>query len=143
MYHFRKRSDKYRDIFPQNVAILSDLFSQVLAGQYGNFLEVGMKKFSFGEDLLGFTHGKKIQKGKSWRKCKALYMPLNVRECHWVALVADLVKCELVVLDADIAVNTTKQMEEAVRLFYALLPLLLRDSKQFKSLGKKLDSKWS
>ena len=56
-------------------------------------------------------------------------MPLNARECHWVALVADLVKCELVVLDSNIAVNTTEQMEEAVRPLCALLPLLLRDSK--------------
>ena len=70
-------------------------------------------------------------------------MPLNVRECHWVALVVDLVKCELVMLDADIAVNTIEQMEEAVGPFCALLPLLLRDSKQFKNLEKKLDSKWS
>ena len=115
----------------------------MLAGQYGKFLEVGMKKLSFGEDLLGFTHRKKIQIGCLWRKCKALYMPLNVRECHWVALVADLVKCKLVVLDANIAINTTEQMEEAVRPLCALLPLLLRDSKQFKNLGKKLVSKWS
>ena len=70
-------------------------------------------------------------------------MPLNVREFHWVALVADLVKCELVVLDSDIAANTTEQMEEVVRPFCALLPLLLRDSKQFKNLGKKFDSKWN
>ena len=55
----------------------------------------------------------------------------------------DLVKYELVVLDSDIIVNTTEQMKEAVRPLCALLPLLLRDSKQFENLGKKLDSKWS
>ena len=55
-----------------------------------------------------------------------------------VALVADLVKCELVVLDANIAVNTTEQMEEVVGPFCALLPLLLGTLNNLKILGRNL-----
>ena len=73
----------------------------------GNFLQYkkeGLEKFELDADLLEFVKGKKLQRGRSWKTCKALYVSLNVKECHWVALCIDIIKCQILVLDSDVAV---------------------------------------
>ena len=81
-YHFKKRSDKYRDIFPQDVAILSDLFAQQLMGNFLQYKKGGLEKFELDADLLEFVKGRKLQRSRPWKKFKVLYVPLNVKGCH-------------------------------------------------------------
>ena len=82
LYHYRKWSNKYIDIFPQDVAILSDLFAQQLMGNFLQYKKDGLEKFELDADLLEFVKGRKLQRGRPWKKCKAIYVPLNVKGCH-------------------------------------------------------------
>ena len=52
-------------------------------------------------------------------------MPLNVSGCHWVALVIDIVKCQILVLDSDVAVTTSEEMGRHVRPFCVMNQLYL------------------
>ena len=65
MYRYHRRLDKYRYIFPQNVAILSDHFSQLVDSHYPNFAKAGIKKYVIEPDLITFAKGKKLVRGRS------------------------------------------------------------------------------
>ena len=107
----------------------------------GNFLQYkkeGLKKFELEADLLEFVKGKKLQRGRSWKTCKALYVPLNVKGCHWVALFINMVKCEITIFDSDVAATMKEEMGKHVRLLCAMLPLVLCMTNKFKHLGQNL-----
>ena len=103
----------------------------------GNFLQYkreGLAKFELNANLLNFVNGKKLQRGQLWKKCKTLYVPLNVKGVHWVALCIDVIKCKILVLDSDVAATTREEMGEHVRPFSAMLPVLLCKKNKFKHL---------
>ncbi|KAL5581160.1 hypothetical protein UlMin_013602 [Ulmus minor] len=111
-----------------------------------NFLQykkVGLEKFELDADLLEFIKGRKLQRGQPWKKCKALYVPLNVKGCHWVALFIDIVKCQIIIFDSDVAATTKEEMGEHVRPFCAMLPLVLRMTNKFKHLSQHLTKAWT
>ena len=64
----------------------------------------GLDKFMLDAEMLEYAKGKKIKRGRPRSKCKAIYVPINIKGCHWVALVIDIVKCSLLFLDSDVAV---------------------------------------
>ena len=59
---FGKRLDKYREIFPQDVVILNNLFAQQLMKNFLQYKREGLVKFELDVDLLEFVKGKKIQR---------------------------------------------------------------------------------
>lgn len=143
LYHYRKRLDKYRDIFSQDVAILSDLFAQQLIENFLQHKKEGLKNFELDANVLEFVKGKKLQRGRPWKKCKALYMPLNVKGSHWVALFINIVKCQITVFDSDVATTMKEEMGEHVRPLCAMLPLVLRMTKKFKHPDQHLTKAWT
>ena len=143
LFRFRQRSDKYRDIFPQNVAILSDHFSQLVDGHFPNFAKVGIAKYVVDPDLVAFAKGKKLARGRSWKNCRALYMPVNVNCSHWVCLVVNLVRCRMTVFDSDIGSNTDVKLGTAIHPFANLIPIILKATKEFDHLGAGLTKKWT
>ena len=112
----------------------------------GNFLQYkkeGLEKFELDADLLEFVKGRKLQRGQPWKKCKALYMPLNVKGCHWMVLFIDIMKCKVTVFDSDVAGTTKEEMGEHVRPFCAMLPVALRMTNKFKHLDQHLTKAWT
>ena len=73
LYLLRKRIDKYRDLLPQDVVIMNDLFAQMLIGNFLEYKREGLAKFILDAELIDYAKGKKIQRGRPWSKCKALY----------------------------------------------------------------------
>ena len=65
LYPYRRKLDKYRVIFPQNVAILSDHVSQLVDGHFPNFAIAGLKNYVIEPDLVTFTKGKKLLRRRS------------------------------------------------------------------------------
>ncbi len=143
LYRYRRRSDKYRDIFPQNVAILSDHFSQLVDGHYPNFAKLGMGKYVVEPDLVAFAKGKKLARGRSWKNCRALYVPVNVSRSHWVCLVVDLLRCQMTVFDSDIGAFTDVKLGTYIRPFANLIPIILKATNDFNHLGAALKKKWT
>ena len=70
-------------------------------------------------------------------------MPLNVKECHWVALFIDIVKCQIIVLDFNVTATTKEEMGKHVRPFYVMMPVVLHKTKKFKHLGQHLYRAWT
>ena len=105
-------------------------------------MKAGIGNFFVDKDLMDYLNGKKIQRGRLWRTCKRLYIPVNVAKIHWVALVVDLQRCSLVVLDSHLSATTANTMGEAMLLFCSMIPLMLKQSGQFKHLGENLTRKW-
>ncbi|KAL5563696.1 hypothetical protein UlMin_033443 [Ulmus minor] len=123
----RKRSHKYKDLFPQDVAIMNDLFCQQLMGNFLEYKRQGRQNFVLDADLVDYIKGKKVQRGRPWSKCKAVYVPLNINGKHWVALVINLVNCSLIVLDNDVRLTKSDDMGNHVRPFCVMIPLILGD----------------
>ena len=112
----------------------------------GNFLQYkkeGLEKFELDDDLLEFVKGRKLKRGQPWKKCKALYMPLNVKGCHWMVLFIDIMKCKVTVFDYDVTGTTKEEMGEHVRPFCAMLPVALRMTNKFKHLDQHLTKAWT
>ena len=130
-------------MFPQNVAILSDHFSQLMNGHYPNFAKAGIKKYVIDPDLVAFAKGKKLVRGQSWKNYRALYVPINVNCSHWVCLVVDLVQCWMTVFDCDIGLNTDVKLGTSIRPFANLIPIILKATKEFDHLGVALTKKWT
>ena len=101
----------------------------------------GSGNFIVDKDLMDYLDGKKIQRDRPWRTCKRLYITVNVAKIHWVALVVDLQSCSLVVLDSHLLATTTKTMGEAMLPYCSMIPLMLKQSGQFKHLGEHLTRK--
>ena len=112
----------------------------------GNFLEYkrqGRTNFVLNADLVDYVKGKKLQRGRPWSKCKAVYVPLNINCKHWVALVIDLVSCSLIVVDNDCRLTKADDMGDHVGPFCVMIPLILRKANKFKHLGQQLTRPWS
>ena len=60
LYLLRKRTYKYRDLFPQDVAIMNDLFAQMLLGNFLEYRREGLAKFMLDGELIDYAKGKKI-----------------------------------------------------------------------------------
>ncbi|KAL5576904.1 hypothetical protein UlMin_018603 [Ulmus minor] len=104
--------------------------------------KAGTSKVFFDKDLMNYVDGKKIQRGRPWRTCKRLYILVNVAKLHWVALVVDLQRCSLVVLDSHLSATMTKTMGEVILPYCSMIPLMLKQSGQFKHLGENFTRKW-
>ncbi|KAL5543036.1 hypothetical protein UlMin_010746 [Ulmus minor] len=122
---------------------MNDLFCQQLMGSFLEYKRQGRKIFVLDADLVDYVKGKKLQRGRPWSKCKAVYVPLNINGKHWVALVIDLVNCSLIVLDNDVRLTKLDDMGDHVRPFCVMIPLILRKANKFKHLGQQLTRPWS
>ena len=60
-----------------------------------------------------------------------------------MALFIDIVKYEITIFDSDVAATTKEEMSEHVRTFYAMLPLVLCMTNNFKHLGQYLTKAWT
>ena len=112
-------------------------------GHFPNFAKAGIAKYVVDPDLVAFAKGKKLARGRSWKNCRALYMPVNVNRSHWVCLVVDLVRCRMTVYDSDIGANTDVKLGSAIRPFSNLIPIILKATKDFDHLGAGLTKKWT
>ena len=48
------------DLFPQDVAIMNDLFVQLLMGNFLEYKRQGVQNFVLGSDLVDYAKGKKV-----------------------------------------------------------------------------------
>ena len=102
------------------------MFVQQLMGNFLQYKKEGLEKFKLDADLLEFIKGRKLQRGRPWKKCKAPYMPLNVKGCHWMVLFIDIMKCKVTVFDSDVAATRKEEWANMLghyvlccRLYYA------------------------
>ena len=60
MYLMRKRSQKFPDIFPKNVAILDNYWTQVVGGHYETPVEKNeLQMFQCPEELMQYCQGER------------------------------------------------------------------------------------
>ena len=108
-----------------------------------NFTIVGVNDYVIEPDLVAFAKGRKLQRGRSWKNCSALYVLVNVKGARWVCLVVDLVRCQMTVYDLDINVHTDNQLAKCICPFANLILIILAATNDFSHLGKSLKKKWS
>ncbi|XP_062100798.1 uncharacterized protein LOC133806723 [Humulus lupulus] len=132
LWGMRKRSQKYHDLFDQNVAILDELFSQWLCGHWEKFnLGKNYKDFVFDDVFIKYVNGEKPLRGKAWENVHTLYAPLNIEGKHWVSLAVKLEKWEIVVFDSNINLTPERKFIKHLEPFRCMLPYLLRQSGKF------------
>ena len=112
-------------------------------GHFPNFAIAGIEKYVIDPDLVSFAKGKKLARGRSWKNCRALYVPVNVNRSHWVCLVVDLVRCRMTVFDSDIGSNTDVKLGTTIYPFANLILIILKATKEFDHLGASLTKKWT
>lgn len=139
LFCIRKRSQKYVDLFDQKIAILDCHFSQWLEGHSKAFFEkADYKDYEFSEFFIRYVDGLKPLRSTAWENVHKIYIPLNVGNKHWVALVVNLDDWEILVLDCNIAMYTDTELEQYLNPFQWMIPYLLRQSGKFKKYNHKI-----
>ena len=134
----------FKDIFPQDVIILDDVWSQMVSGRYRDAVEKKvLQNYKCPDELLKFCRGEQPLMGSPWVGAKFLYAPVNIRNKHWVGMAVDIEQGELLILDCDPNSYTDKELLPIVEPFAEMIPILLLQSKMFFHLDrKKLTKKW-
>ncbi|KAL5547729.1 hypothetical protein UlMin_002960 [Ulmus minor] len=121
MYLMRKRIQKFPTLFPQEVVLLDDLWSQLVDAWYK--AAVSEKK--------SFKNWKCPEEGRAWFGAKFLYALFNVMSKHWMAMAIDIKHGHIHLYDCDHACCTTEQSKPFVEPFQFLVPKIIQQCKLF------------
>ena len=81
--------------------------------------------------------GEKPLRGKAWEKVRTLYLPLNVKNKHWVSLAIQFDTWEILVFDCNINIIKDQELQKYIDPFRWMLPYLLRQSGKFVKYAHK------
>ena len=76
-------------------------------------------------------------KGKAWENVHTLYLPLNIKNKHWVSLAVQLDKWKILVIDCNINVAKYQELEAYIDPFRWMLLYLLHQSGKFVKYAHK------
>ena len=60
------------------------------------------KKYIFSKDFIKYVDSEKPLRDKAWENVHTLYLPLNIKNKHWVSLAIQLDTWEILVFDCNI-----------------------------------------
>ncbi|XP_062085066.1 uncharacterized protein LOC133791163 [Humulus lupulus] len=131
-YIFRKRMDKFQDIFPQDRCILTDEFGKYVRELYCKSRETSTVVYKKSPQLMSFVDAIRPIRGRAWSKVNYFYVPWNNNNKHWMALVVDIRMWTIWIYNSNpdywISIEA---MERSVQPLAEYFPLLLRDSGHF------------
>ena len=137
MYLMRKRSQKFPNIFPTNVAILEDYWTQSVGGFYVAVVEKNEKQsFWCPKDLKRYCQGERPICGTSWEAVDLLFVPLNITNTHWVTMVFDILEWYIYIFNSDPSGTSPEKMKGIVEPFVHLVPKILKPNSLFDHLVK-------
>ena len=138
LFGIRKRQHEYQDIIPQDAIILDEKFTQLVIINFNS--NPGIIDEEISQYILG-NHPHFW--GKKWKGSKKLYMPLNIKGHHWVAVKVDLQALELIVYDCSIGATLPKEMDTLMLPIQTMIPTMLRVSSQFEDIEQCLHKPWT
>lgn len=131
LYLFRKRIDKFPDIFPKDICILSDCFSQTLCALYNDTINPETKNFKITGQMKEYYKGIRPSRGRDWAGVSRFYVPWNCFNCHWILLDVDVSSWIVTVYDSVPTCLSLEDMDNSVKPFLEYFPFLLKKSKKF------------
>lgn len=137
MFGLTKRQRKFPDIIAQDAVILDEKFSQLLIINFKSDPDI------IDEELMRYVWGQSPKPwGMAWKGAKKLYMPLNLKDHHWVAVKVDLEAIEMIVYDCSLGANTEMVIDEAMLPLRMIIPTMLRASGYFEHIENHLYGPW-
>ena len=124
LFGIRKCQKTYVDLIPQDVAILDEMFTQlvtIVAHQRREGTEVDPSTL---DTLLSYVQGKSPTHGTSWIDARAVYMPLNIRDNHWVVKI-DLEEYEFILFDCSLDSSIESHIQSVMEPLQLVTPYLL------------------
>ncbi|KAL5537433.1 hypothetical protein UlMin_042954 [Ulmus minor] len=128
----RKRIQKFPNIFPQDVVLLDDLWSQLVDARYKAVSDKkSLKNWKCLKELLQYYWGLTPSRGRSWSSAKFLYTPFNVESKHWMGMAIDIKHGHIHLVDSDHACYTANQLKPFMESFQFLVPKIIHQCKLF------------
>ena len=90
LFGIHKHQKIYVDLIAQDVAILDEMFTQLITITYHNRKAKTEVDQATLVTLLSYVQGKLPTHDISWIDAVAIYMPLCVSENHWIVVKIDL-----------------------------------------------------
>ena len=92
--------------------------------------------------LLSYVQGKEPMYGTSWIDARVVYMPLNVRENHWIAVKIDLEEYEFILFDCSMGSSIESHIKSVMELLQLVIPYLLHKTGEFRRIQSRLTQSW-
>ena len=132
-----KKSQKFPEIFPKNVTILKDYWTQLAGGHYTVDVDKNeLRTFRCPKDFIRHCRGKKPIQGTSWEAVELLFVPLNFINTHWVTMVIENASWYIYIFDSNLSATNLEKMKGIVEPFVHLVPKILKQSGMFDHLLK-------
>ncbi|XP_062075728.1 uncharacterized protein LOC133779841 [Humulus lupulus] len=131
LHMLRRRCHFYHAAFRQDAAIMNTTFPQVCLGRWNHFRETDTK-YTWDDDVLRMLKGDDNQFLISWQNVSEVYFALHVEKtAHWIAIEVSIPTWCINIYDSNHSVLSPTLMEEAIKPWCLLLPLLLWCSGMF------------
>ncbi|KAF4398590.1 hypothetical protein G4B88_013679 [Cannabis sativa] len=133
-YLFRKRMDKFHNVFPKDICILTDEFGQRVRALYKESREENNNVCKTNEELMMFGEGTRPIRGRIWSDVNYFYVPWN-DDKHWMLVVVDRHSWTILIYDSipDHWISI-EAMKKSVEPLAAYFPFLLKNSCHIGSL---------
>ncbi|KAF4404191.1 hypothetical protein G4B88_014647 [Cannabis sativa] len=133
-YLFRKRMDKFHNIFPKDICILTDEFGQRVRALYKESREENNNVCKTNEELMMFVEGTRPIRGRIWSDVNYFYVPWHDGK-HWMLVVVDRHSWTILIYDSiPDHWNSIEAMKKSVEPLAAYFPFLLKNSCHIGSL---------
>lgn len=125
---WRQHGDTFKDA---RVAILDTWFTAMVSTEFIRY-EKAKKKSTFAWNSLIKNYLRGVVPSRStklgwYTNVDIVYVPMNWGKRHWVAVVIDLKKREMIILDPFIVNNDKKRLPRLMRPLTELLPIIIRE----------------
>ncbi|XP_060975082.1 uncharacterized protein LOC133039951 [Cannabis sativa] len=126
--------DKFHNVFPKDICILTDEFGQRVRALYKESREENNNVCKTNEELMMFGEGTRPIRGRIWSDVNYFYVPWN-DDKHWMLVVVDRHSWTILIYDSipDHWISI-EAMKKSVEPLAAYFPFLLKNSCHIGSL---------
>ncbi|XP_060974922.1 uncharacterized protein LOC133039875 [Cannabis sativa] len=126
--------DKFHNIFPKDICILTDEFGQCVRALYKESREENNNVCKTNEELMMFVEGTRPIRGRIWSDVNYFYVPWHDGK-HWMLVVVDRHSWTILIYDSiPDHWNSIEAMKKSVEPLAAYFPFLLKNSCHIGSL---------